>query len=66
MEQKGKAVNGKQQVLEMLLAADPAFRESLLLRLARQDPKLAGELRQRLAQILTPAPNRNTTRGYHR
>jgi hypothetical protein len=38
-------VDGFQQVLEMLRIADPAFRESLLRRLAARDARLARELR---------------------
>jgi hypothetical protein len=38
-------VDGFQQVLEMLRIADPAFRESLLRRLAQRDSRLARELR---------------------
>ncbi len=38
-------VNGYQQVVEMLAAADPAFRESLLRRLAARDPELGRSLR---------------------
>ena len=39
------AVDGFQQVLEMLRIADPAFRESLLRRLAARDRDLARSLR---------------------
>ena len=39
------AVDGFQQVLEMLRIADPAFRESLLRRLAQRDRELARNLR---------------------
>lgn len=39
------AVDGFQQVLEMLRIADPAFRESLLRRLAARDSQLARQLR---------------------
>ena len=42
------AVNGYQQVVEMLQAADPVFRESLLTRIGRRDPALARSLRQHL------------------
>lgn len=42
-------INGFQQVLDMLRIADPAFRESLLKRLAQKDPKLAKTLRRDLA-----------------
>lgn len=44
-------VNGFQQVLEMLKIADPAFRESLLSRLARRDRQLAQTLRDDLANL---------------
>lgn len=43
------AVNGYSQVLEMLRIADPAFRESLLRRLAARDSELAYNLRRSLA-----------------
>jgi hypothetical protein len=39
------AVDGFQQVIEMLKIADPAFRESLLNRLAARDRELAKQLR---------------------
>jgi len=42
------AINGFAQVLEMLRIADPAFRESLLKRLASKDPELARTLRNDL------------------
>lgn len=45
------AVDGFQQVLEMLKIADPAFRESLLKRLAHRDRKLAHELRKKLSSF---------------
>ncbi len=45
------AVDGFQQVLEMLKIADPAFRESLLTRLARRDRELARNLREDLASL---------------
>ena len=38
-------VDGFKQVLEMLRIADPAFRESLLRRLAQRDARLARDLR---------------------
>lgn len=44
--EKQIAVNGYQQVVEMLSAADPAFRESLLSRIGRRDPELARRLRE--------------------
>ena len=42
------AVDGFQQVLEMLRIADPAFRDSLLKRLEQKDRALARSLRQEL------------------
>lgn len=42
-------INGYQQVLDLLRVADPEFRESLLRRLALQDPKLASQLRKSIA-----------------
>jgi hypothetical protein len=42
------AVDGFHQVLEMLRIADPAFRESLLKRLAARDRQLAADLRRDL------------------
>lgn len=42
------AVDGFNQVLEMLRIADPAFRESLLKRLAARDRQLAADLRRDL------------------
>lgn len=44
-------IDGFKQVLEMLQMADPAFRESLLKRLAQKDRQLAGSLRQDLAEM---------------
>jgi hypothetical protein len=44
-------INGFQQVLDMLRIADPAFRESLLRRLAGRDPRLADSLRRDLRQL---------------
>ena len=41
-------VDGYRQVLEMLRAADPAFRESLLRRIAARDRNLAHDLRQEI------------------
>jgi hypothetical protein len=41
-------IDGFQQVLEMLKIADPAFRESLLKRLAQRDKDLAKSLRKNL------------------
>lgn len=45
------AVDGFQQVLEMLKIADPAFRESLLQRLALRDQQLARDLRRDLRSL---------------
>jgi hypothetical protein len=42
------AVDGFNQVLEMLRIADPVFRESLLKRLAARDRQLAANLRREL------------------
>jgi len=42
------AIDGFNQVLEMLRIADPAFRESLLRRLAQRDQELARDLRRDL------------------
>jgi hypothetical protein len=39
-------INGFQQVVDLLRAADPAFRESLLRRLAARDLSLANSLRK--------------------
>ncbi len=45
------AVDGFQQVLEMLKIADPEFRESLLRRLAARDRDLARSLRDDLNSL---------------
>lgn len=45
------ALDGFKQVLEMLKIADPAFRESLLKRLAARDQDLAQELRRDLDRL---------------
>ncbi len=42
----GIKINGYEQVIEMLSFADPAFRESLLKRIAQRDPQLATNLRR--------------------
>lgn len=48
-------VNGYQQVLDLLRAADPDFRESLLRRIERHDYELGASLRERLySQVNTP------------
>ena len=47
-EPQGVSINGFQQVLDMLKIADPAFRESLLRRLAAKDRELANSLRRDL------------------
>jgi hypothetical protein len=44
------SVDGFQQVIEMLKIADPAFRESLLRRLAQRDRDLANQLRNDLSE----------------
>lgn len=41
-------INGFQQIVDMLKIADPAFRESLLKRLAQRDHQLARSLRRDL------------------
>ncbi len=51
--QKGIRIDGKQQVFELLLAADPAFRESLLRKIATGDRLLAEQLRRRLEERLS-------------
>lgn len=43
-------INGMAQVFDMLKAADPEFRESLLRRLSVRDPQLADRLRVDLAR----------------
>jgi hypothetical protein len=48
VEEQGVRVNGYKQVLEMLRFADPAFRESLLRRLASERPELAKALKREL------------------
>lgn len=47
-EQQPIPINGFQQVLDMLRIADPAFRESLLKRIAQKDQGLANSLRRDL------------------
>lgn len=47
-EEEGIKVDGFGQVLDLLKVADPAFRESLLRRLARQNPDLVLNLRRQL------------------
>ena len=44
-------IDGFQQVLDMLRIADPAFRESLLKRLANRDAELANSLRRDLTGL---------------
>jgi len=44
-------IDGFQQVLDMLRIADPAFRESLLRRLALKDQDLANSLRRDLGSF---------------
>jgi hypothetical protein len=46
--EKPVQIDGFNQVVEMLMAADPAFRESLLTRIARRDPRLAKSLREQI------------------
>lgn len=40
----GVRVNGFQQVIDMLLTADPEFRDSLLRRMIKQDPHMGAQL----------------------
>ena len=47
-EQQPIPIDGFKQVIEMLRIADPAFRESLLRRLAARDQNLANNLRRDL------------------
>lgn len=47
-EPQGVRIDGYQQVLDMLRAADHAFRESLLRRMAQQNPALVKTLREAL------------------
>ena len=44
--EEGLKINGLAQVVEMLRYADPAFRESLLKRIAQRDPALAMSLKR--------------------
>jgi hypothetical protein len=44
-------IDGFQQVLDMLKIADPAFRESLLRRLALRDQELVNSLRKDLGNL---------------
>ena len=50
-DQQPIPIDGFQQVLEMLRIADPAFRESLLRRLAQRDQQLANSLRRDLGSL---------------
>ena len=43
-------IDGFKQVLDLLKVADPAFRESLLKRLAQKDSSLANSLKRDLAK----------------
>jgi hypothetical protein len=47
-DDQGIRINGFAQVVAMLEVADPQFRESLLRRLAKRDPRLAKNLRSDL------------------
>ncbi len=47
-QNQGIRVNGMQQVVDMLRAADPEFRESLLRRMAAQEPDLVKKIRRQL------------------
>ncbi len=48
---EGFRVDGFDQVLQMLRAADADFRESLLRRLAQRDPRLVASLRRDLRDL---------------
>ncbi len=48
---EGFRVDGFDQVLQMLRAADADFRESLLRRLAQRDPSLVASLRRDLRDL---------------
>jgi hypothetical protein len=50
-KEQGIKVDGFEQVLAMLKIADPAFRESLLRRLATRDQQLAASLRRDLQEM---------------
>ncbi len=50
-EGSGFRVDGFDQVLQMLRAADADFRESLLRRLAQRDPRLVASLRRDLRDL---------------
>ena len=47
----GIKVDGMQQVVDLLVAADREFRESLLRRMAVKDRNLVATLRKRLATL---------------
>lgn len=46
----GKKVNGLQQVIDLLQAADPEFRKSLLRRIVSENPELGEKLRMHFAR----------------
>ena len=48
---QGIRVDGFQQVVDLLKAADPEFRRSLLMRLASQDPKLVRALQSHIGSL---------------
>lgn len=47
--ESGMRVDGFQQIIDMLEAADPKFRETLLRQISAKDPSLAQKLRMKLA-----------------
>jgi hypothetical protein len=50
-KEKPIPIDGFQQIVDMLKIADPAFRESLLRRLAVKDKDLANSLRRDLGSL---------------
>jgi hypothetical protein len=51
-EKKGVRINGFQQVIDLLRAADPEFRVSLLRRIIVQDPHLGKSIQADLSRYL--------------
>lgn len=48
VQEPGIRIDGYQQVLDLLRVADPAFRESLMARMAQRNPALVKALREAL------------------
>ena len=46
----GRKVNGLQQVIDLLQAADPEFRKSLLRRIVSENPELGEKLRMHFSR----------------